>query len=830
MTTDPTAEPDRWLAGMRTAPVLVLVWTAPGAYLDRYAEPDKGWTDRDPARWTAPYWYVDAGMAVLAMLYAAVDEGLGACFFGVPPDRIAAVADDVRGSRRSGTRRCGQSRGCRRLARQGHGENVDRRTNWSTAVTGDEGHTPFRDDFGPCRSDRYDSVTGGLIWRSRPLTSIVRALPDPDQGAHVRKIIPVVAAGATALAVAGTTFAYAALNNDVTLAVDGQTSEVTTMNRTVGDVLAGQGITVGAHDVVAPSLDASVADGTKIAVQYGRQVTVKVDGQPKTFWTTATSVDQALQSLQLDTTGADLSTSRSAGIGRQGLNLTVNTAKTVTIEAAGKDKKIETTALTVGEALTEAGIAVDSDDKVSTKESTKLKDGLEFTVTKVDVKTVTKTKKVGYDTVYKNTDYLDKGKTKVDTEGKNGERTVVYREVRHDGKMVKQTKKSSKITRKSTDKVVLVGTKEDEVSLQRRQHRRQLGLGPARPVRVRRQLVHQHRQRLLRRPAVHRLAPGTRWVAAGCRTRPAARPRSPSPRSSRRAPAGASGRAARPSSACAERRAHPDRLRPGPADPRVGLLSASAVRRLATRLDLRPTKQRGQNFVTDGNTVRRIVSVAGVRSDDVVLEIGPGLGSLTLGLLEAADRVVAVEIDPLLAGALPDTVAEYAPGRVDALTVVEADALRITTLPYEPTRVVANLPYNVSVPVLLHLLATFPGWQHGLVMVQAEVADRLAAGPGSKTYGIPSVKMAWYAATTRVGTVPPSVFWPVPNVDSGLVSIVRRPAPGDHGHPCAGVRRGRRRLRPATQDAAVRAGRSGRVLGRGHGGAGGRGGRSAGPW
>lgn len=210
---------------------------------------------------------------------------------------------------------------------------------------------------------------------------------------------------------------------------------------------------------------------------------------------------------------------------------------------------------------------------------------------------------------------------------------------------------------------------------------------------------------------------------------------------------------------------------------RVGLLSAGAVRRLATGLDLRPTKQRGQNFVTDGNTVRRIVAVAGVRPDDVVLEVGPGLGSLTLGLLEAAARVVAVEIDPLLAGALPATVAEFAPGRADALSVVEADALKITTLPYEPTRVVANLPYNVSVPVLLHLLATFPDWRHGLVMVQAEVADRLAAGPGSKTYGIPSVKMSWYAATTRVGTVPPSVFWPVPNVDSGLVSIVRRPPP-----------------------------------------------------
>ena len=385
----------------------------------------------------------------------------------------------------------------------------------------------------------------------------------------MRKIIPVVAAGATALAVAGTTFAYAALNNDVTLAVDGQTSEVTTMNRTVGDVLAGQGITLGAHDVVAPSLDASVVDGTKIAVQYGRQVTATVDGQPKTFWTTATSVDQALQSLQLDTAGADLSTSRSAGIGREGLNLTVNTAKTITIEAAGKDKKIETTALTVGQALTEAGIAVDSDDKVSTKESTKLKDGLEFSVTKVDVKTVTKTTKVGYDTVYKNTDSLDKGKTKVETEGKNGQRTVVYTVVRHDGKTVKQTKKSSKITRKATDKVVLVGTKEDAVAAP-----------AAAPAATRSGTGSPSASPAATGPSTRATAstvasssaprPGARWVAAGCRTRPAARPRSPSPRSSRPARVGASGRAARPSSACAERerpgRAALRECRPSPRD------------------------------------------------------------------------------------------------------------------------------------------------------------------------------------------------------------------------------------------------------------------------
>jgi 16S rRNA (adenine1518-N6/adenine1519-N6)-dimethyltransferase len=208
-----------------------------------------------------------------------------------------------------------------------------------------------------------------------------------------------------------------------------------------------------------------------------------------------------------------------------------------------------------------------------------------------------------------------------------------------------------------------------------------------------------------------------------------------------------------------------------------GLLDPSAVRELVSQLGLRPTKQRGQNFVTDANTIRRIVAAAQVTEDDVILEVGPGLGSLTLGLLQTARRVIAIEIHDLLAAQLPQTVAARLPERAAALTVISADALRVTAVPEAPTAVVANLPYNVAVPVLLHLLATFDSWSRGLVMVQAEVADRLAAGPGSKTYGVPSVKVAWYAAASRVGTVSPTVFWPVPNVESGLVTISRRPQP-----------------------------------------------------
>ena len=208
-----------------------------------------------------------------------------------------------------------------------------------------------------------------------------------------------------------------------------------------------------------------------------------------------------------------------------------------------------------------------------------------------------------------------------------------------------------------------------------------------------------------------------------------------------------------------------------------GLLDPTAVRELVGQLGLRPSKQRGQNFVTDANTVRRIVAAAQLTEDDVVLEVGPGLGSLTLGLLQAARSVIAIEIDNLLAAQLPETVAARLPERAAALTVINADALRVDAVPQPPTAVVANLPYNVAVPVLLHLLASFDSWSHGLVMVQAEVADRLAAGPGSKTYGVPSVKVAWYAAANRVGTVSPTVFWPVPNVESGLVALKRRPQP-----------------------------------------------------
>ena len=207
----------------------------------------------------------------------------------------------------------------------------------------------------------------------------------------------------------------------------------------------------------------------------------------------------------------------------------------------------------------------------------------------------------------------------------------------------------------------------------------------------------------------------------------------------------------------------------------VDLLGGADVRELAARLDVTPTKKLGQNFVTDPNTIRRIVVAAKLNGSETVVEIGPGLGSLTLGLLEVAKTVLAVEIDPKMAAELEATISKRAPGK--DFKLVTDDALRVTELPVAPDALVANLPYNISVPVLLHFLEHFPSIQKGLVLVQAEVAHRLAASPGSKIYGIPSVKLAWYADSALAGNVGRNIFWPVPNVDSALVYFAKRAVP-----------------------------------------------------
>jgi 16S rRNA (adenine1518-N6/adenine1519-N6)-dimethyltransferase len=207
----------------------------------------------------------------------------------------------------------------------------------------------------------------------------------------------------------------------------------------------------------------------------------------------------------------------------------------------------------------------------------------------------------------------------------------------------------------------------------------------------------------------------------------------------------------------------------------IQLLGRTEIRRLAKELELRPRKSLGQNFVHDANTVRRVVSTSGVGRSDHVLEVGPGLGSLTLALLDRGATVTAVEIDPVLAARLPQTIAEHAHSAIHRLTVCHHDVLTLSRgdLSVEPTAVVANLPYNVAVPALLHLLAEFPSIHTVTVMVQAEVAERLAAEPGGKEYGVPSVKVRFFGRARRCGVVSPTVFWPIPRVYSGLVRIDR---------------------------------------------------------
>jgi resuscitation-promoting factor RpfB len=275
----------------------------------------------------------------------------------------------------------------------------------------------------------------------------------------LRKIIPAAIAGATALAVAGSTFAYASLNKDITLSVDGAPRQVSTMAGTVGELLKSQHIAINEHDVIAPGTSAKLTDGTVVALQYGRQLEVSVDGDPQSYWTTATNVGEALASLGLETEGADLSTSRSTWIGREGLSLDIATLKAVTIDAAGHKRVIKTTGQTVADALAVAKIKVDSNDKLSVRSTARLLDGASFRYTRVDMRKVTQKKKVAHSLVRKNSDTLAKGTTKVDVEGRDGVRTIVLRETRHNGKVKDRKKLSSTITTAPISRVILVGTK-----------------------------------------------------------------------------------------------------------------------------------------------------------------------------------------------------------------------------------------------------------------------------------------------------------------------------------------------------------------------------------
>ena len=481
-----------------------------------------------------------------------------------------------------------------------------------------------------------------------------------------------LAAGGTALvAVLGGTAAFTALDKDVTVDADGHRTQASAFGGTVADLLEDQGIRVGEHDIVSPAVGTELADGQTIVVRYGRRLTLTVDGETQTYWTTAQTVDAALSDLDVRADGAKLSASRSEPLGRQGLALDVTTPKDVTVVADGQTRPVTTTATDVAALLAETGVTVRDGDEVSAPLTDRVTAGLGVTVVRVDRSTSTETVGLPHSRRTEETDALFEGEQKVVTAGVDGSKTVTYADVFRDGVRSQHDVTGEVVDVAPVEEVVQVGTKASQarrraegrrvLRRQRPRRRRRAELGRARRVRVRRQPLDRLQQR-----QVPRAVPVQRLHLAGRRGQRAAQPG-------------------------LRRGADPPRPDPLPAlrcrtmarvrqEALSSLLSARDVRELADRLSVRPTKTLGQNFVVDANTVRRIVRVADLGPDDVVVEVGPGLGSLTLALLEVVDRVVAVEIDPVLAAELPATVA--ARGRAGAsFEVVLADALQLTSCP-----------------------------------------------------------------------------------------------------------------------------------------------------
>ncbi len=609
-----------------------------------------------------------------------------------------------------------------------------------------------------------------------------------------------VGAGAVALAaVIGTTVGYASMGKDVTLNVDGHVEHVTASGDTVGQVLKDQGISLRSHDEVAPAVDEPVHDGTSIAVRYGKPLKLDVDGDTSTYWVTATNVRSALQEIDRSFDRAHLSVSRGAGITRDGLRISIATPKRLTFVIGGHRAVHKTVpASTVGQALKALDVKVGTHDAVHPGLRHELSAGDSVVLDRIRiVRKHLSAEAVPFSTVTRDDSSMTQGQSTVVRSGRAGLRSVTYRITFRNGRLVVR-KVLAAAGAARPGRPDRAGRHQDRRhdELRRWQH----GLGPARSVRVRRQLGHEHRERLLRRSSVlarHLAGVRWKWTSQQCFAGDPDRDRDQDPQRQRRVRRLAGLRGLAGASAVTRPAWSRWPVAPGSEPPRTPipaprsptgqpdsphrlatmtsagptLLGPADVRALAARLGVRPTKQRGQNFVIDANTVRRIVREAGLRPDDVVVEVGPGLGSLTLALLGEVAHVVAIEVDPVLAAALPETLTAYAPELAARCDVLAADALRIDAVPGPPpTALVANLPYNVSVPVLLHLLALLPTLEKGLVMVQSEVADRLAAGPGSKVYGVPSVKAAWYADVRRAGAIGRNVFWPAPNVDSGLVA------------------------------------------------------------
>ena len=561
-----------------------------------------------------------------------------------------------------------------------------------------------------------------------------------DKLSRKRGLVAVLVA-VVALAVAGTTVAYAAMTKSVTLSVDGKSQEVSALGGTVGDVLDAEGIEVGDHDQVAPELDQEVTDGTKISVRFGRPLELTVDGDTKTYWVTATDVAGALQQIGRAFTGAALSVSRGTGLDRGGLSLEVATPKKVTVKVgAAKAKKKTVAALDVRDLLERLDVDVDKDDRVearSGRDHRRRRQGRRHPHQDRHQARQARGRRARHRRAVRRR-HATRARPRVARAGENGLRDVTYRITFRNGHLVVRKVLRQEVLERPVDAIVKVGTREVVTT----------NFAGGNTVWDRLAQCESGGNWAINTGNGYygglQFSLGT-WQAYGGTGLPSQHSRETQIAIATKLRDASGGYGAwphccgRPSGCPADRRLTGSCLEPTRRLARLTTMSAAGsrllgpaeVRSLAAELDLRPTKQRGQNFVIDANTVRRIVRESGVGPDDVVVEVGPGLGSLTLALARcrrpcrrgrgrrAARRAAAGH-----RGRPRPRRRRPAPGRGRR----RAAGHRAPGPP--PTALVANLPYNVSVPVLIHLLTLLPSLERGLVMVQAEVADRLCARAG----------------------------------------------------------------------------------------------------
>ena len=552
------------------------------------------------------------------------------------------------------------------------------------------------------------------------------------------------------------------VSKTVTLTVDGIAMRVTTMKSRVIDIVQENGFTVDERDDLYPAGDVQVHDAANIVLRRSRPLQISLDGHDtKQVWTTASTVDEALAQLAMTDT-APAAASRGSRVPLAGMALPVVSAKTVQINDGGAIRTVHLPAPNVAGLLSAAGAPLLESDQVVPSATSPIVDGMQIQVTRNRIQQVTERIPLPPNSRRVEDPDMNMSRQVVEDPGSPGTQDVTFAVATVNGVETGRLPIANTVITPARDAVVRVGTKPgtdvppvsdgsiwDAIAGCEAGGNWAINTGNGYYGGV------QFDQGTWERNGGLRFAPRADLATREEQITIA--------EVTRRAPGLGRVAGVQRKSWCTLT---------------IRLLGRTEIRRLAKELEFRPRKSLGQNFVHDANTVRRVVSTSGVSRSDHVLEVGPGLGSLTLALLDRGAAVTAVEIDPVLAARLPQTVAEHSHSEIQRLTVLNRDVLTLrrddlATGPTGPTALVANLPYNVAVPALLHLLAEFPSIRVVTVMVQAEVAERLAAEPGGKEYGVPSVKIRFFGRVRRCGTVSPTVFWPIPRVYSGLVRIDR---------------------------------------------------------